>query len=388
MSAAHRPGTRFRLRLLQDSRRGGLPLLPPQVSNRRLLGRFLEGEPGNGTTLRVCAGWRLDLLFRRSDMEKLTAKQTASDLTEAEAIKQAKEGDAAAFEFLYKAHCRRVYSLCLRMIKNPAEAEDLTQQAFLQLFRKIGTFRGESGFSTWLHRVTVNIVLMHLRRHKPDEMYRRFAAIHKEKTIMTLESTSSGGRVQDALSGRPKVAIVTGASSGIGLGMVKRLIEKGCRVVANSRKITSAMTLHSTADLKLVDGDIGIEETAKHVVRTAIQNFGTVDLLVNNAGVFIPKPFTEYTAEDFRRATQTNLAGFFYVSQLAVAQMRLQKFGHVVNISTSLVSQPIAGVPGSVANLTKAGLESVTRALGIEGDTLGRKFNRQSSCDGLQACLG
>src|SRR6266478_698925 len=136
MSAAHRLGTRFRLRLLQDSRRGGLPLLPPQVSNRRLLGRFLEGEPGNGTTLRVCAGWRLDLLFRRSDMEKLTAKQTASDLTEAEAIKQAQAGDAAAFEFLYKAHRRRVYSLCLHMIKNPAEAEDLTQQAFLHSFER------------------------------------------------------------------------------------------------------------------------------------------------------------------------------------------------------------------------------------------------------------
>ena len=103
-------------------------------------------------------------------MENLTAKQTASDLTEAEAIKQAQAGDAAAFEFLYKAHCRRVYSLCLRMIKNPAEAEDLTQQAFLQLFRKIGTFRGESGFSTWLHRVTVNIVLMHIRRHEPAEI--------------------------------------------------------------------------------------------------------------------------------------------------------------------------------------------------------------------------
>jgi RNA polymerase sigma factor (sigma-70 family) len=103
-------------------------------------------------------------------MEKLTAKQTASDLTEAEAIKQAQAGDAAAFEFLYKAHCSRVYSLCLRMIKNPAEAEDLTQQAFLQLFRKISTFRGESGFSTWLHRVTVNIVLMHLRRKKPVEI--------------------------------------------------------------------------------------------------------------------------------------------------------------------------------------------------------------------------
>ena len=103
-------------------------------------------------------------------MEKLTAKQTASDLTEAEAIKQAQAGDAAAFEFLYKAHCRRVYSLCLRMIKNPAEAEDLTQQAFLQLFRKISTFRGESGFSTWLHRVTVNVVLMHLRQKKPTEV--------------------------------------------------------------------------------------------------------------------------------------------------------------------------------------------------------------------------
>jgi NADP-dependent 3-hydroxy acid dehydrogenase YdfG len=99
---------------------------------------------------------------------------------------------------------------------------------------------------------------------------------------MTLESASSGGRVRDALSGRPKVAIVTGASSGIGLEMVKRLIEKGYRVVANSRKITSARTLHSTADLKLVDGDIGVEETAKHVVSTAIQSFAAVDLLVNH----------------------------------------------------------------------------------------------------------
>ena len=193
--------------------------------------------------------------------------------------------------------------------------------------------------------------------------------------MMTLGSASSSGRVRDALSGRPKVAIVTGASSGIGLEMVKRLIEKGYRVVANSRKITSAMTLHSTADLKLVDGDIGIEETAKRVVSSAIQSFGAVDLLVNNAGVFIPKPFTEYTAEDFRRVTQTNLAGFFYVSQLAVAQMRLQKFGHVVNISTSLVSQPIAGAPGSLANLTKAGLESVTRALAIEFAAEGIRFN-------------
>jgi RNA polymerase sigma-70 factor (ECF subfamily) len=103
-------------------------------------------------------------------MAELIAKQTGCNLTEAEAIRQAKDGDAAAFEYLYKAHCRRVYNVCLRMIKNPADAEDLTQQAFLQLFRKIGTFRGESGFSTWLHRVTVNIVLMHLRRKKPTEI--------------------------------------------------------------------------------------------------------------------------------------------------------------------------------------------------------------------------
>jgi len=103
-------------------------------------------------------------------MTNLTAKQPEAFLTEAEAILQAKAGAADAFEYLYKAHCRRVYSVCLRMIKNPAEAEDLTQQTFLQLFRRIGTFRGESGFSTWLHRVTVNIVLMHLRRKKPTEI--------------------------------------------------------------------------------------------------------------------------------------------------------------------------------------------------------------------------
>jgi RNA polymerase sigma-70 factor, ECF subfamily len=103
-------------------------------------------------------------------MATLMAKQPEGCSTEAEAIRRAKDGDATAFEYLYKANCRRVYSVCLRMIKNPAEAEDLTQQAFLQLFRKIGTFRGESRFSTWLHRVTVNIVLMHLRRKKPTEI--------------------------------------------------------------------------------------------------------------------------------------------------------------------------------------------------------------------------
>jgi RNA polymerase sigma-70 factor (ECF subfamily) len=103
-------------------------------------------------------------------MANFIAKQTESNLTELEAIEKAKNGDPAAFECLYKLHSKRIYSLCLRMSKSPAEAEDLTQQAFLQLFRKIGTFRGESGLSTWLHRVTVNIVLMHLRKKKPIEI--------------------------------------------------------------------------------------------------------------------------------------------------------------------------------------------------------------------------
>jgi RNA polymerase sigma-70 factor (ECF subfamily) len=132
-------------------------------------------------------------------MEKLTAKQTASDLTEAEAIKQAQAGDAAAFEFLYKAHCRRIYSLCLRMIKNPAEAEDLTQQAFLQLFRKISTFRGESGFSTWLHRVTVNIVLMHIRRHKPAEIPVKDLERHSSNGEGPIEEGSSDNSMLGAI---------------------------------------------------------------------------------------------------------------------------------------------------------------------------------------------
>ena len=192
---------------------------------------------------------------------------------------------------------------------------------------------------------------------------------------MSSISPSSGGPKQIVPSKILKVAIVTGASSGIGLETVRRLVACGYRVVANSRNITSANTLDGTGDLKLVDGDIGIPETAQRVVDTALQSFGRVDLLVNNAGVFIPKPFTEYTPEDFQRAVGTNLAGFFYVSQLAVAQMRLQKSGHVVNISTSFVSQPIGVLPASLANLTKSGLESATRSLAIEFADEGIRFN-------------
>src|SRR6266699_4524544 len=104
------------------------------------------------------------------DMKDARTGPATVERSEGEAIARARRGDAGAFEYLYKAHCRHVYSLCLRMIRNPSEAEDLTQQTFLQVFRKIGTFRGESGFSTWLHRVTVNVVLMRLRRKKPIEV--------------------------------------------------------------------------------------------------------------------------------------------------------------------------------------------------------------------------
>jgi NAD(P)-dependent dehydrogenase (short-subunit alcohol dehydrogenase family) len=174
---------------------------------------------------------------------------------------------------------------------------------------------------------------------------------------------------------RAKVAIVTGASRGIGRGIAERLLETGYCVVANSRNITRANTLQPGERLKLVDGDIGSDNVAKQVVDSAIHNFGRIDLLVNNAGVFIPKPFTECTTEDFRRASDTNLLGFFHISQLAASQMRLQKSGHIVNITSSIVDQPVAGVTASLVNLTKGGLESVTRALAIEFARDGVRFN-------------
>lgn len=120
-------------------------------------------------------------------------KQAENNLTEAEAIERAKAGGAAAFEYLYRAHSKHVYSVCLRMVKNAAEAEDLTQQAFLQLFRKIDTFRGESGFATWLHRVTVIQVLMHLRRKKPTETQ-----------VEELEPLSVDGEVHRELGGEDR----------------------------------------------------------------------------------------------------------------------------------------------------------------------------------------
>src|SRR5262245_5419821 len=163
-----------------------------------------------------------------------------------------------------------------------------------------------------------------------------------------------------------KTAIVTGASSGIGLGMAQTLLEKGYRVVANSRNITKSNALTSTENLRFVDGDIADKGVAARVVNTAVKSFGRLDLLVNNAGIFVPKPFTDYTPDDFNRVLSTNVAGFFYVTQSAIAQMRTQKSGHVVNITTTLVDQPIAGVSTALTNLSKGGLQSVAKALAME----------------------
>jgi NAD(P)-dependent dehydrogenase (short-subunit alcohol dehydrogenase family) len=163
-----------------------------------------------------------------------------------------------------------------------------------------------------------------------------------------------------------KTAIVTGASQGIGAGVAEAFLKRGYSVVANSRTITKTNPFAASASLALVDGDIGDPRTAARVVDTAVSQFGGIDVLINNAGVFIPKAFTEYTKEDFDTLVSTTLAGFLYVSQLSVKQMLQQKSGSILNISTSLVDQPIAGVGAAVQIMLKGALNAVTRALAIE----------------------
>ncbi len=172
-----------------------------------------------------------------------------------------------------------------------------------------------------------------------------------------------------------KTAIVTGASSGIGLGLTNAFLERGYSVVANSRRVTEASVLEPSEHLALVAGDIAHPETAHRIIKTAIERFGRADVLVNNAGIFIPKPFTEYTKEDFERLVSTNLSGFLYVTQEAVRVMRQQGTGHVVNVTTTLADQPVAGVPAAIPVLTKGGLNAVTAALAIEFAGEGIRFN-------------
>jgi NAD(P)-dependent dehydrogenase (short-subunit alcohol dehydrogenase family) len=163
-----------------------------------------------------------------------------------------------------------------------------------------------------------------------------------------------------------KTAIITGGSQGIGAGLVEAFLKRGYSVVANARNITEVNPFPPSPNLALVDGDIGDPKTAKQIVDTAVSRFGRIDVLVNNAGIFIPKTFTEYTTEDLNALVSTTLAGFLYVSQLAVKRMLQQKSGSIVNVSTALVDQPIAGVPVTVQVMAKGSLHAVTRALAIE----------------------
>ena len=159
------------------------------------------------------------------------------------------------------------------------------------------------------------------------------------------------------------VAIVTGASSGIGLGITQALLERGYCVVGNSRTISKSKELKASEGLVLVDGDIANKDTAVRVAEAAIRHFGRIDLLVNSAGIYIPKPFTEYTPEDFETMIGTNVAGYFFITQQVVAQMRKQRSGHIVSISTE---QPLAGVPISLPVLTKSTIPAFSRALAME----------------------
>ena len=178
------------------------------------------------------------------------------------------------------------------------------------------------------------------------------------------------------MSGPRKTAIVTGASQGIGAAIVKALVQRGYNVVANSRKITQASEIVASDAVALVDGHIGDPATAAKIVETAVSRFKSVDVLVNNAGIFFTKPFTDYTAEDFRSLISTNVEGFLYVTQLAVKQMLAQKTGgSIVTITASLAVNPIAGVNASVPMITKGGLNTITQHLAIEYAKEGIRFN-------------
>ncbi|MFL5327847.1 MAG: SDR family NAD(P)-dependent oxidoreductase [Gemmataceae bacterium] len=164
-----------------------------------------------------------------------------------------------------------------------------------------------------------------------------------------------------------KTAIVTGASQGIGAGIVKAFVEHGFNVVANSRKVTESTEVSASDNVALVDGHIGERATAAKIVETALSRFKSIHVLVNNAGIFFTKPFTDYTAEDFKSLVSTNVEGFLYVSQLVFKQMLAQKTGgSIVTITAALARNPIRGVSAAVPMITKGGLETVTQHLAME----------------------
>lgn len=170
-----------------------------------------------------------------------------------------------------------------------------------------------------------------------------------------------------------QTVIITGASGGIGAGLVERFLEEGYNVVATSRETDPKLV--GSSGLVLLDGDIGKQHTADEAVEAAINNFGTIDVLVNTAGIFLNKPFTDFTVEDFDALVSTNLFGFFCITQRTVKEMLKQKSGCVVSITAALADRPIAGTNGSVSMITKGGLNSATQNLAVEYARDGIRFN-------------
>ncbi len=171
------------------------------------------------------------------------------------------------------------------------------------------------------------------------------------------------------------VAIVTGASSGIGLGIAQALLGRRYRVVGTSRSVSKSKDLKSTADLVLIDGDISKKETAVRVAEAAMKHFGRIDLLVNNAGIFVPKMFTDYTEDDYNLVMGTNVASFFYMTQQVIPHMEKQREGHVVSISAVLADQPSASVRALTAVLSKSTLPAASKALALEYADSNIRFN-------------
>jgi NAD(P)-dependent dehydrogenase (short-subunit alcohol dehydrogenase family) len=178
------------------------------------------------------------------------------------------------------------------------------------------------------------------------------------------------------MNSKPKTVIVTGASQGIGAGIVKAFLARGYDVVGTARSATKSKELSASDHLALIGGDIGQLETAQKVAALALEKFGSIDAVVSNAGIFVVKPFTDYTTEDFHALISTNLAGFIHMTQLAVKQMQAQKTGgSVVTITAALADNPIAGVTASLSMITKGGLETVTRHLAMEYAKQHIRFN-------------
>jgi NAD(P)-dependent dehydrogenase (short-subunit alcohol dehydrogenase family) len=173
------------------------------------------------------------------------------------------------------------------------------------------------------------------------------------------------------MSTERKVAVITGASQGIGAALVKAFRDRNYRVVATARSVKPS----SDADILVVPGDIADRKTAERAISEGVARFGRIDTLVNNAGIFIAKPFTKYTEADYAAILGVNVTGFFHTTQLAVVEMEKQGSGHIVQITTSLVDSAIAGIPSVLASLTKGGLNAATKSLAIEYAKRGIRAN-------------